>query len=608
MISLGDNLSATSKNKLVIGLALAIGFLLGFLTAMLIQSLNPQNRRATHEVFQLESPQSSTINRDRNSAKVSIEVGQFQEIFKHRSVIEQHKALYTTLAHSTEPELKDWWIHSQKIVRESQRRIAQHAILQSLTTINPQEALRSLEDVSKFHVDPLLKSVFSQWSITQLEDAIEAAITLSGSRRSVVLEAILETRDDLSNIERRAIAIQLESEETYLKLESDTLASQSIADPQDSWAILLNDDVDDSLQLESLRKVAEAWRAEIGFAVLSHAFAEGPVNWYQLVRPITQVELAAALNYVQGVEDEIEKQLLAQTIVHDWARTDAREALVAVATFQPPSSASRLESTVANAWASTDPFELIEHIELISDGNRMLSLETAFSKIAGRDPMEAIALVSSVENYVGNTSSIIQEIVFRWSQNDPSAAADWVVNNYAREDPQRQTLLESALRSLARQDPKQAFEIAIEQPARSERFRLEHIVIWEVTQNGDIELAKKLLPQVRESTKMYAYSQIGDAMVRASRTKDALELGEEIIEKEKDRYYRKLVSVWANNDAKDLYTSLEDLPTDNIQSQGALQLILHNWHSSVLTDDQIARARTFLNEGDEAALKRIEDR
>ena len=159
MISLGDNLSATSKNKLVIGLALAIGFLLGFLTAMLIHSLNPLNQRASHEVFQLKSPQSSTINRDRNSAKVSIEVGQFQEIFKLRSIGEPGNVLYTTLSRATEQELKEWWSESQKIERESHRMFAQNAILRQLVTVNPHVALSCIDDVSIFQADTLLKGL-----------------------------------------------------------------------------------------------------------------------------------------------------------------------------------------------------------------------------------------------------------------------------------------------------------------------------------------------------------------------------------------------------------------------------------------------------------------
>lgn len=585
-----------------------VAFALGALAVILIQVISTQNIRGSHELFKSESDQSLAKVGDNNSSLLAVRVGQFREIFKHESTSDQYTALYTTLSHATVDELKEWWTKSQQIERKSNREAAQRVILREFAKNSPHEALRYIDDAAIFQTDVLLKIVFSEWAVAHLDGAIEAVPTLSVPRRDIALEAILESRDDLSENKRRSIALQLGKEETYLKLVSDTLASQSIAEPKNSWDILINDDVDDLLQLESLAKVAEAWRAEIGFAVLSRAFADGPNNGHQLIRAIAQVDLAGALDYAQGVADENEKQFLAQTIVRDWARNDALGAIAAVATFQPPSSASELESTVALAWASTSPFELIENIALISDRNRMFSLETAFSNIAGQDPTEAIALVSAVENYVGNTSSIIERIVFSWSYNDPSAAADWVVNNYAREDPQRRNLLEPALRRLARQDPKKAFEIAIGQPAPSERFGLEHIVMGVVTRDGDIELAKKLLPRVRESTKTYAYSLIGEAMVRESRAKEALELGEEVIENEKDRYYRTVMRVWASDDAKDLYASLEDLPIGNIQSRGASQLILQNLYSPILTHEQIARARTFLNEDDEAALKRIEDR
>ena len=68
---------------------------------------------------------------------------------------------------------------------------------------------------------------------------------------------------------RRSIASQLSGEETFLKLASDTLASKSITEPKQSWEILLNDGVNDSLQTDSLDIVAEALREQIGFEVLN---------------------------------------------------------------------------------------------------------------------------------------------------------------------------------------------------------------------------------------------------------------------------------------------------------------------------------------------------
>ena len=600
--------STLSKRFLVIGTTFTAGLVLGALALFAIQNLGLQNKHGTEVAVPTNIPQTLPEIADIDSTADIFEVGEFQEIFKHRSISEQLKAIHTTLSRATEQDLKDWWNKSQNIERTSHREIAQQVILRNLAAINPQQALRYIDDVSIFQSNALLMSVFSEWSVSQLDQAIEVTTTLSGPRRKVALEAILETRDDLSESRRHAIAEQLDEEETFLRLVSDRKASESRAEPKESWDILLNDDVDDALQTESLAIVAEAWQAQVGFKVLSHIFTETPNIRFQLVRAIAQVDLASALDYTRGILDENEQQYLSKVIIQEWANTDAPAALAAVSTLTPSSLASYLENEVAITWAIANPNEMIDNIEAISEELRLYALETAFSGIARQDPLEAIAKVSSVESFVGNTSSILRSIVFRWSYQEPDVAAEWVVNNFVQDDPQRRTLLEKVLPRWARQDPNQAFELAIAQPTPSEGFGLEHLVIEEITSEGEVELAKKLLPRVKENTKLYAYTQVGSAMVRQLQIAEALELGKEFEETEQRMYYERVLNTWARTDPRNLYESLEDLPTKDIQSGAAKQLIMNNRYTPAFDDDEIEHARTLLSDEDKAILKRIESR
>ena len=608
MASSSRRMPAGTQNILVIGITFVLGMSLGALSLFVIQNISQQNDLETQELTQSDAHQSSTKHTGDASPTSVIAVGKFQEIFKHRSIADQYTALYTALSRSTEQDLKEWWAQSQQIEQKSHRETAQNAILSRLTTINPQEALSYIEEVSIFETDALLNTVYSEWSISALDSAIEAIANLSSSQRDIAVEAILKTRDDLSDSERRSIAIQLGNEEKYLKLDSDTKASQSIAEPKESWDTLLNDSVDDSLQVQSLAKIAEAWHAQIGFEVLSHILVIAPENRAALFRSIVQLDLVGAMDYASGVEDESQKQSLVMTIGREWARTDAPAALSAVSSIQPPTLASRLESLIATTWAFTKPKAVIENVELISEEFRIDTLESAFSMLAGKDPKGAIEKLSSVEHYVGNTSSIVRRIVYRWSDQEPDTAADWVLNTYPKEDPQRRTLLEPILRSLVHQDPSKAFEIAIAQPAPSEGFGLEVTVMQGITRDGDIELAKKLLPQVRgENSKTYVYSLIGGAMVKESKFDEALNFGQELGESEQTQYYRLVLDDWAEKDPKNLLASIESLPSDSIKSSAAFQLVFNNEYTPVLTDDQIEHAKTFLNSDDKARLKRIED-
>lgn len=598
-----------SKRYLVIGITFTVGLAIGVLSVIAIQNLSPQNEQAAQGASQRGGPLSPTTSADGSLTDVSGEIRKVLEILNQSSVFDQQSAIYASLSTATAQELKDLWIQSHEIERESHRETLQDAIIRKLTTIDPQEALRYIEDVSKFQTDALLQSIFSEWSVSQLDDAIDAATKLSSPGQRVALQAIHETRDDLSDSERRTIARQLNGESTFLKLVSDSKASLSIAEPTESWDILLSDDVDDALQTESLLIVAEAWREQVGFKVLSNIYQadiEDARVKRQLVGSIAQADLASALDYTRGLSEE-EQRYLCRIIAIEWANTDPQSALAAVATFEPASLASRLENTVAITWARTKPIEVIENIESISEELRINTLESAFWQVATKDPLEAIGMISAAENFVGNTSTIVKQIVYVWSNQNPEAAAEWVVNQYDQDDPIRRQLLESVLSEFASVDPEKAFEFAIAQPVPNEGPGQEYLVMGVITRENNIELAMKLLPRVHENAKGYAYALVAAAMVHDQRTKEALALGTELNESEQVSFYRQVYREWSDANPKNLLESLESLATAAHKSQAAMQLILKNRFEPVLNDEQIDHARTLLSSDHAARLKRIEE-
>ena len=597
--------STTSLKRILgVGLTFGAGLAVGIFSVLAIQKFIPSNERSTQDVAQNEVQRTGTKNTEAVSTSIAIEIEKFQSTFDQLSVVDRQIELHTSLSSATEPQLRDWWSQSQAIERLSHREAIQSAILRKFAAINPYGALEYIGNTSNFQVEAMLMSLFTEWSISQLEDAIEAASTLSGPRRRIALKAILKTRDDLSETRRHEIAIQIGEEDTFLKFVSDTRASQSIEKPWESWDLLINDEVDEYLQTESLAMVIEAWREQVGFEVLSNIYQTEIDNnriKQQLVLTIAQVDLAGALDYTRGLPEN-EQLYLSRIIAREWASNDAQAALIAVSTFEPTSLASRLENDVVTVWARTRPNEAIENIESISEEFRIGTLERAFSQVASEDPMEAIAKLSTAEKYVGNTSSIVLRIVYQWSSQNPEAAVDWVVMNYEEEDPVRRTLLEEVLLQLARQDPNKAFDFAIAQPVPSEGIGLEYVVMGVITQENNVDLAMKLLPRVHESSKPFIYGSVATALVREGRTNDALELGTEMKENQQRFFYSRVFREWAKSKPKDLFESLADMTTDELKSQAAMQLILSNRSEPVLTDEQVEQARSLLSSDDEVRL------
>ena len=601
--------SATVFNRIaLVGVSFAMGLVFGILAIVAIQNFVPRDEQSTQEVAQGEFVQTTTDSTTRTSTTDRIDVGRFQEVFKHDSISEQYLALHTTLSHTTEQELKDWWIQSKNIERSSHREIAQQIILRNLTAINPQQAVQYLNEVSPLLADALLRTIFNEWAVLDLDGAIQAAAKLLRTRRTVALEAILKTRDDLSEDELRAIAVQLDRAETYDKLSSEVKALQSIANPRESWSILLNDNVDDSLQTESLVTVAEAWHEQIGFEVLSKIYAEIDDfgSKVYLLEAIARVDPAGALEYTYGLNANYDKLNLSTIIVRDLAKRDAPAALNAISSLEPSSFSSKLEETAATTWARTAPANVIENVGAIPEQFRLSALESAFATIARRDPMEALDKITSVDAYVGNTSSILNKIVTEWSYQQPDVVADWVVKNFIQDDSQRRSLLMQVLPRLARQDPDHAFELAKTYTSTTHQgVGLDYLVIRELASVGNLEAAKQFLPQVKESSKSAVYSTVGELMIRESEELEALELGKNLSEKQQDFYYVRVMSLWAATKPKKLYESLKDLPTDSLVSKAALHLILTNRRQPVLSKEQIDHATSLLSFDDELHLNRI---
>ncbi|MXZ45355.1 MAG: hypothetical protein F4Z01_10375, partial [Gammaproteobacteria bacterium] len=232
------------KHIVVFGVTFTVGVTLGALGVISFQNFESQNETPTEGGAQIEERPISTEISDFGSSARPRDSGPIQEVLNQPSIFDQQTAIFDSLASATEQELKELWIRSQEIERQSHRKTVQHAILRKLATTNPHDALQLLDGVSIFEMDSMVGSLFSEWSISQLDEAIEAANTLSWERRKIAVEAILKTRDDLTEKRRHDIAIQLEEEEIFIKLTSDSKALENIEDPKKSWDTLLNDEVE----------------------------------------------------------------------------------------------------------------------------------------------------------------------------------------------------------------------------------------------------------------------------------------------------------------------------------------------------------------------------
>ena len=190
------------------------------------------------------------------------------KLVKINSSYSRASFLYAWLAEADKTDLVEMLHDSEKVERNAYRTEIQTATTRKLATLDPNLALRWISDQPRVRRAPILNSLFHEWSLINLDQAVEGAMLVSGGDRKTALETILSTRNDLATEDVLDIARELGLEEAGLQFISVAEIRELLEDPVTAWDFLLSDDLDDESQLDSLKLVAAAWREQEGFDVL----------------------------------------------------------------------------------------------------------------------------------------------------------------------------------------------------------------------------------------------------------------------------------------------------------------------------------------------------
>lgn len=591
------------KNILLLLIGIAIGVCLAIAIASVFPVLGGSAKSSVNE-SKLNVATQYTRDPEEMPTGItdSAPIVDIQAILDLKSPFSRKAALVGLLAKTDQNGLLEILSYSNEIKPPSRREEIQTAAFQRLASINPETAFREIQKTPQIKQDELLKSVFQEWSSTNLDLALVRAEKLPGWQRNSALSAILQSRDDLSENERLQIAQQLGNVDLAKTLLTNEALLEHSGSPNEKWELIVNDDVDDSDQVESLIQVVQLWSNEIGLEVLTQIheeFREDFDVYSTLIQSLTNDDPQGALDFLVGVELE-QRELVGRVVVRSWARSDPIAALNALKNFEPPSLSKSFERDLAYVWARTRPLHLVKNANLLTPLERVRSLQTALRKIAQTSPEDALNQLALISESIDNTSSITQGIIYVWSEQDPQSAVDWILSNYTPEDPERSDLLPDALGKLSLEDPIKAIGLALEEPLVEDRQPPEYRIIWEMSWYADLEETVELLSQIRPDPRTgsnsYAFGLVGSAFIRNEQPDNALELALELPQSIRGEYYRTIAWDWAYANPTQLYERLEDLNDANAKSQFARALMSINELYSVLNDEQIALVQSYVQE------------
>lgn len=558
---------------------------------------------------QADVKNSNAHERDKEASLESLTPNEaIARLVKINSSYSRSSFLFAWLAVADKTDLVEMLRNSEDVERNAYRTEIQTATTRKLATLDPDLALRWISDQPRVRRAPILKSLFREWSLMNLDQAVERTKLISGGNRKTALETILSTRNDLATEDVLDIARELGLEEAGLQFISAAETRELLEDPVAAWDFLLSDDLDNESQLDSLKLVAAAWREQEGYDVLLQVARLFPMKDDRFVLSTViggavDNDIEDAFAWLRKVP-RLERGELPCALAMVAARTDPELAFREIAAWSDDPIHVQLEKSAANTWAQTDPRALLDKIETIPQSARVGAMEIALIRLAYESPIEAVEYMEATKEFVRSDTHFARTIAKQWSFTDPEAALEWVIAYSAEDKELLDSLSRVVFRNLVRVDLERSLEIS-RGNIRSTLIRVddaaEYDVIWELAQLGKIDEAISLLPHIHGQARFFSILKLGELLVKAGDPINAIELGTEIPSLKYPLfgpawYFNSTLDLWATRNPQQLFQTLPSFTSPVVRSLAARTLIDLQDATPALTDEQVQIAQAFLVE------------
>lgn len=518
-----------------------------------------------------------------------------RELVEIKSEFLRMATLRRMLSDKDVQEVLDLFEQAEEISQPNLRLRLQAGIVQKLATLDPQKALEISLDEPTLNRNRLIEAVFKEWFGSSLEDAVKSASTLNYGERLIALKTVYQYRDDLPLDELKQIAVQLGHVRKVRNLQEELAKRAAYTDPRYWWNTILNDPWPDRSQLFVLLAIAEARVQAEGHEVLSeianaiehHATRTDLVK--RLIDQLAETDPERAFGYDTDLYQQTDGSIF-RSSVSEWAKTDPGAALEAVSKLDSQLHRLRLQNSIANSWARTDPHTLLSHnLEKLSQTAQSSARRTAIAEIAKTSPQEAKKFLANLPQSEVETVAI--RIAQRWSNTNIAETIDWIKADSNVEKHQRR-LFAVVLDELLKGDLDIAMQFALDHTIDSSQDSLEFRFFRYLLGKNELENALEFLPRMREGEGKFGASL--DLALNLLINQDidrALELGELVAIEHKSFYFTTLFESWALYDAQGMYRSLKHLKEEKLKRTAAKAL--HNNDSS-LNERQIKHLKSLM--------------
>lgn len=548
--------------------------------------------------FQIEN---SNVEEQKNQAGTTYTLVDFLDNTQFNSHLERSSALYDLFASIDMEMLQDYWEQTQNFEASPIRDQIQDVIIQRWSVLDPIGALAVIEqEALDARQQVLFEFVFHEWSLIDLENAVDYVSNLENDAQLQAIASIVRTREDMTNKQRREIARQFDCEWVAIDVLRETTDSVVIDKPAQEWRSFVWENRDELQNLSDaqnrlLEQLAYFWIVQEGvtaFEKMRHSLPSD-FSLLETTRSVSSelVESNPQLAFdlvLAGKQREKETGYfqLAMDLITRWARTDARRAFDATSEVSGRSFQVRLRTRALWAWAQHNPESLLNNIEELPKSVQLKARETAFTYIARQSPQRVRAMLSSIADR--NYRNVIAEtVVDGWALTDLPGTLDWIDSDDSLADI-RKDLKRSAYFSLAQENPRLAVETAVTQPLTETNRGWEALVIiW--TANDNLDVAASLLPLARPGkTTVDAYTAVVEDLIDDEDWERSIELIVQYDEQAEGTIFD-LVKPIAQAVPLKLYETLDGPGSVMFKRSVAWQLFHLNKDNGKFTDAQLER-------------------
>ena len=417
-----------------------------------------------------------------------------------------------------------------------------------------------------------------------------------------------------SNVQKTERSTGEITERHTTKPQQNVVTSAYVDNPDETWNLLINDDIDDIAQLSALLEVAEVLVRREGISALAqiHDSAVDSSVHDTIMKSVAQ---SAALDDPQSIFHAAMalsrdvQDLVFPEIVKIWAGSDPLVAFDAISNLDKSGLRANLLDTLIGAWAENNPQDIFDSLDLLPERFRARAEELAMLAIARSSPADAVRFLENMGDS-NKKRELAKTIAENWAKSDIYGALNWATSSQFSDERTKRDILSIVIRELADTDPELAMQTALNQPLYESAFGfesgLEEIVIEQVAKY-DLDKAIGMLSQVRPGdTRIDAFNSVGRELVLNAEYDRALLLGEQLPGDERKRYLNTVLSLWAQEDPDNLLASIDSiLTTPELKQQAAGTLLAHNFLNggSILDTEQVDQLSSVMVEGEPSVVR-----